>query len=106
VGHPSFETAAILLNRADNVGTALREIPQGTVVSVRVPSVQGLEDGKVEVFIRERIPVGHKFALRRIKRGEPVVKYGYAIGLATADIEEGAHVHVHNLESTRGRGDK
>ncbi len=33
-------------------------------------------------------------------------KYGQVIGRATKDIEAGGHVHVHNLESTRGRGDK
>jgi len=34
------------------------------------------------------------------------VKYGEPIGIATRDIRSGQHVHVHNLESARGRGDK
>jgi hypothetical protein len=34
-----------------------------------------------------------------------VIKYGSPIGLATAEIPAGAHVHTHNLASTRGRGD-
>ena len=34
-----------------------------------------------------------------------VVKYGHAIGVATKDIPTGAHVHTHNVASTRGRGD-
>ncbi|NBP39258.1 MAG: D-galactarate dehydratase [Betaproteobacteria bacterium] len=42
------------------------------------------------------IPFGHKVALRPIRAGQPVVKYGVTIGKATQDIETGAHVHVHN----------
>jgi hypothetical protein len=34
-----------------------------------------------------------------------VVKYGQRIGVAGADIAAGAHVHVHNVVSERGRGD-
>lgn len=42
------------------------------------------------------IPFGHKVALRPIARGEPVIKYGVAIGRATRDIASGEHVHIHN----------
>jgi len=42
------------------------------------------------------VPFGHKVALRAIARGEPVIKYGVAIGHATCDIAAGEHVHVHN----------
>lgn len=55
------------------------------------------------VQILEKIPFGYKFALCRIPRGESVLKYGEMIGEATADIEPGAWVHVHNLASKRGR---
>ena len=40
-----------------------------------------------------------------IHAGEAVIKYGSPIGLATVEIPAGAHVHTHNLASTRGRGD-
>lgn len=43
------------------------------------------------------IPFGHKAALRAIPRGGAVRKYGVVIGHATADIQPGEHVHVHNL---------
>jgi hypothetical protein len=46
--------------------------------------------------LAESIPFGHKVALRPIQSGQPVVKYGVAIGTATQDIPTGAHVHVHN----------
>ncbi|MBR5388239.1 MAG: UxaA family hydrolase, partial [Clostridia bacterium] len=45
------------------------------------------------------IPAGHKFALKDIKKGEYVVKYGEIIGKATADIKEAEWVHTHNVKS-------
>jgi altronate hydrolase len=46
---------------------------------------------------RYGVPVGHKIARRLIKKGEPVIKYGYPIGIATDDIQKGTWVHTHNL---------
>lgn len=42
------------------------------------------------------VPFGHKVARRAIAQGQPVVKYGVPIGIATCDIQPGEHVHVHN----------
>lgn len=42
---------------------------------------------------------GHKIALREIKAGENIVKYGYPIGHALVDIKEGEHVHTHNIKT-------
>ena len=47
----------------------------------------------------EKIPAGHKYALREIKKGEYIVKYGEIIGRATADIGQGEWVHTHNVKS-------
>jgi altronate dehydratase len=85
----------IVISDHDNVATALEALDAGVVV--RTPHA--------ELVITEPIPRGHKVALRAIARGEPVVKYGSAIGTATADVAPGAHVHVHNVASARGRGD-
>ncbi len=63
-------------------------------------------DEQVVIQVAEKIRFGHKFAIRTIPRGEPILKYGQPIGVATEEIAAGRHVHVHNLESTRGRGDK
>ena len=41
----------------------------------------------------------HKYALRDIKAGENVIKYGQPIGHATADINAGEHVHTHNVKT-------
>lgn len=42
---------------------------------------------------------GHKVALRDIKKGENVIKYGYPIGHALEDIKAGEHVHTHNIKT-------
>ncbi len=42
---------------------------------------------------------GHKYALRDIKTGEDIIKYGNSIGHATCDIKKGEHVHTHNVKT-------
>ena len=42
---------------------------------------------------------GHKYALRDIKEGENIIKYGNPIGHATCDIKKGEHVHTHNVKT-------
>ena len=49
----------------------------------------------------ERIPAGHKVAIRPIAVGEPIRRYGQIIGFATAPIAPGEHVHTQNC----GMGD-
>lgn len=91
---------AIVMKEKDNLATAIEMIADGTEVEF----TGGDRPGRVTVTAD--IPFGHKFAIREIGTGEPVIKYGEQIGMATADIPVGAHVHVHNVESCRGRGDK
>ena len=88
---------AILISDRDNVATALRDLPAGSVILL---SLSGVE---IQVKLVQDIPFGHKFALKRIARGEVVVKYGEAIGVAVEDIEAGEHVHIHNVRSNRGK---
>jgi (2R)-sulfolactate sulfo-lyase subunit alpha len=47
------------------------------------------------------VPLGHKIALRDIKSGDTVLKYGHDVGRAVADIGQGRHVHIHNLKTKR-----
>lgn len=49
--------------------------------------------------------VGHKIAVRDIKAGEHIMKYGQSIGVADVDIKKGEYVHIHNMKALRGRGD-
>jgi altronate dehydratase len=85
----------IVISAADNVATALEALEAGLVIQ---------HDGTA-VTIRESIPRGHKLALKAVAAGGSIVKYGNSIGVATADIAPGAHVHTHNVSSERGRGD-
>ena len=86
----------IVITDRDNVATALDPLSPGETI----------EANGQRIVIREPIASGHKVALAPIASGGPVVKYGSPIGTATADIEVGSHVHIHNVASERGRGDK
>jgi len=90
---------ALVMNEQDNTATALCNLYKGETVTVSADKKQ------VTVELAEAIAFGHKFALKTILKGEPVVKYGASIGRATADIAPGMHIHTHNLEGIRGRGD-
>ena len=90
---------ALVMDGKDNVATAIAGLKTGEVVSVPADSE------RLEVKVRETIRFGHKFAIRPINKGEDVVKYGESIGRSTSAIDVGKHVHTHNVESMRGRGD-
>ncbi|MDU3129482.1 MAG: UxaA family hydrolase, partial [Bradyrhizobium sp.] len=78
----------IRLHPEDSVLIARSSLPPGLTVA----------DGVVTV---DRIPAGHKVAVRPIALGEPVRRYGQIIGFATAPIAPGQHVHTQNC----GMGD-
>lgn len=87
--------AVLVISARDNVGTALEALEAGRRIPVENLTIVALEP----------IAAGHKIALQPIPAGAAVFKYGSAIGLATVDIPAGAHVHTHNVASSRGRGD-
>jgi altronate dehydratase small subunit len=92
---------AFVIEANDNVATVVVEpISEGESVTTygRVKDVN--------VTANQDIPYGHKIAIRDIPKGETIWKYNLSIGNATEDIKAGDHVHVHNIESNRGRGDK
>ena len=87
----------IVQNSNDDVATALVNLKAGT-------EVFDLE-GHFKVLLQQDIVFGHKFALHNLSVGALVHKYGEVIGTVTNSISAGEHVHVHNVESRRGRGD-
>ena len=96
-----MDILALKCSEKDNVAVIFSEGSEaGTIVTVRNDKGE-----KSSLKILEEIPYGHKTAVRFINRGEEVVKYGESIGIATSDIPAGAHVHVQNMDSQRGRGD-
>ena len=74
----------IQLHPEDNVAIAVDDFEAGQ-------SMPGIE-------VAERIPAGHKLALREIPQGEPIRKYNQIIGFASQSIPAGTHVHSHNTE--------
>jgi len=93
-----MKSRAIVINPKDNVANALVDIEKGEVVEI-------FTSRTLCVKVKSDIPFGHKFAVRDIPKGGEIIKYGKVIGRATKDIREGEHVHIHNVESLRARGD-
>ena len=79
----------VRITAKDMVAVALKPLKAGETVSW----------GEGTLTLKEDLPMGHKAALRDIRKGEAVIKYGFPIGEATEDIPEGAHVHTHNLHT-------
>ena len=86
----------IHLNDMDTCVTLAGDAEKGDTVSFA-------EGGSNRMIIsKEDIPKWHKIAVKSVKKGEEIYKYGAVIGIAAEDIEEGRHIHVHNIHS---RGD-
>lgn len=79
----------LLLNPADNVLVARANAPEGLEVA--------LEGGMAR--LSRPIPMAHKIARHAIAPGDRILKYGMPIGIATAAIAAGEHVHIHNIRS-------
>ncbi len=79
----------IQIHSKDNVIVALEPISAGASFSVNDEEITVITD----------VPQGHKIAIKPVKQGEHVIKYGSSIGLAQSNIEIGQHVHSHNLKT-------
>ena len=80
---------AIHIHPLDNVAVALEDLHSGDTITVDGAAVTASED----------IARGHKIALSDIAEGEPVIKYGNTIALATRPITKGEWVHTHNVRT-------
>jgi altronate dehydratase small subunit len=90
----------IMMKPEDKVAVALENIPANSRIEVTC------QNQSFSIDIKGNIEFGHKFAVVPISQGEDIFKYGEDIGRASKDIHTGEHVHVHNLEGKRGRGDQ
>ena len=90
-----------VIHEKDNVATVVsEEIKEGKKIELR-------DKGSMsEIKIQDDIEYGHKFAKDDINKGEKIIKYGLPIGQACRNIAKGEHVHAHNIEAIRARGDK
>ena len=81
--------AAMRLFPSDNILVLARSLSAGEEIQV----------GEVVFVLKTPLGLGHKIAAQKIAAGEKILKYGAPIGSATADIEPGEHVHLHNMKS-------
>lgn len=89
----------LLLHEDDTVLIAIEAVAEGDALII--------DDARA--IAPQAVPAGHKLARVPHKEGMKVVKYGAPIGVATAEVARGAHLHVHNMRSdyipTHERGD-
>ncbi len=88
-----MQPRAFQIHARDNVATLLDDAPAGSV------ALWGAAPPGAQATAQEAIERGHKIALAELTPGEPVIKYGVRIGVATRPIARGAWVHLHNLAS-------
>jgi altronate dehydratase small subunit len=86
-------TRFIVLNEKDNVAVA---------VEPTKPGEEAVLSNGQKLMVNQEVPFAHKIAIKGLKKGDKIVKYGEVIGEATAEITPGDHVHVQNLRSLRG----
>ncbi|MCU6712058.1 UxaA family hydrolase [Paenibacillus sp. J5C_2022] len=91
---------AIVMDMTDHVATALRDMKIGEEVHYKLGTTV------FQIQLLDDVAFGHKFAILDIDEGWMVRKYGEIIGRATVPIAKGKHVHIHNIEGIRGRGDQ
>lgn len=92
---------ALIIHPDDNVANLIGPGRKGESVQC---TIEG-QTKMLTISLLDEIPSNHKFARVNIKAGDPIIKYGLSIGRASRDIRAGQYVHVHNIESNRGRGD-
>jgi len=82
---------AVVMDKKDSVATVTEEISKGE-------KVEFLLNGEIiELEAATDIPSNHKIAIKKVKKKDPVKKYGETIGYASNDIEIGEHVHTQNV---------
>lgn len=77
------------IHEKDNIILALKDLKRDEQLNVN----------GITVRLKEDIYRGHKVAIYDIQENENIVKYGYPIGHAVAQIIAGEHVHTHNTKT-------
>ena len=88
---------AVQMDEVDNVATVTSEIGSGDSVEVLSPMGEIIS----RPVVIKNVPFGHKIALKSLKKGEDIIKYGEVIGAASDNISLGEWIHTYNLESSR-----
>ena len=83
---------------ADNVGVVVVE---GLTAGTDMLCVVTHDNTDFRLTAKADIPIGHKVALKDLKTGDTVMKYGEDIGKMVGDAGVGEHVHTHNCKTKR-----
>lgn len=84
---------AVIMHMIDNVVTVTKKISAGDAITY-------ILNGKTSTIKATLdIPINHKVAIKSLKEGDIVYKYGECIGYTTSDVNVGDHVHTNNLNS-------
>ena len=75
----------IKVHPKDNVVIPVKDAPEGTEV---MPGLQTVQN----------IPQGHKIAIKNLKKGDEVIRYGVSLGFLVHDIRAGEHIDENALE--------
>lgn len=84
-----FMKSIIKISENDNVCVALKDLNRGDIIEIN----------SLKICVKDDIKTGHKIAIKDIKENEDIIKYGFPIGHTLVSIEEGSHVHTHNIKT-------
>ena len=88
----------VVHDEGDSVGVVVVEgVKAGAEISGWIMD----QDTEIKFTAASDIPIGHKLAIKALKEGDTVIKYGVDIGKVVADIGMGEHAHVHNIKTKR-----
>lgn len=85
-------------HKADNVGVVVVE---GLRAGTDMLCVITEDNSDFRLTAKDDVAIGHKIALADLPKGARAVKYGQDIGVITAPVARGGHVHTHNLKTGR-----
>ena len=85
-------------DHSDNVGVVVVE---GLKAGTEMLCVVTEDNSDFRLTAESDIPIGHKVALKNLKAGDTIIKYGEDIGKMIGEAAKGQHVHVHNLKTKR-----
>ena len=82
----------------DNVGVVVVE---GLKSGTEMLGVITETNTTMKLNAKSDIPIGHKVALKDLKAGDTVVKYGEDVGRMVGSAKTGEHVHTQNMKTKR-----
>ena len=91
-GPPQF----LIHDGGDSVAVAVTDLEPGPVHGAVLKTSE-----RRSYRLRERVPLGHKFAIADLAEGADVTEYAVRVGVTTAAISVGDYVHIHNVRSAR-----